>query len=130
MALIKSYTLNNGMTASEAYHIVSKVDTLKRAVDDPDPDGIRPEGSPDWAWRAGYYGRICVSIYASKAAREAGHSPIALTNVFPTDNPYGFVGEMKQNPLFNFTIDITQNLIDQAYNHLLTLDDYSDAIVD
>ena len=130
MALIKSYTLKNGLTASEAYHIVSKVDTVKRAVDDPDPDGVRPRNSPDWVWKAGYYGRICVSIYASKAAREAGNPPIAMRNVYPTDVPYGFTGEMSQTQDFNLTLDISQNLIDQAYSHLLSLPEYSEALVD
>lgn len=130
MALIKSYTLKNGIIASQAYHVVTKVDTLKRAVDDPDPDGIRPQGVPDYVWKAGYYGRICVAIYFSKVSRQEGHPPIAIRNVYPTDVPYGFFGEISQTSDFNLTLDISKNTIEQAYNHLLTLAEYSGSLTD
>lgn len=129
MALIKSYELKTGLVAPTAYHIVSKVDTIKRPCDDPDPDGIRPENSPNHAWKAGYYGKICVAIYASKSARDTGKAPIAVKSVYPTDVPYNFVGELETSPHLNFEIDVNSSLsiVDQAYEHLKTLPTWQDA---
>jgi len=133
MALIKAYTLKNGLEAPNAYHIIHKIDTFKRAVDDPDPHGARPTNSPAHAWKAGYYGKMAVSIYASKAARESGKTPIAVLAAYPTDAPGLFQGEIKIEPLLNFSIDINspKSVVEQAYDHLLTLTDYyADAIND
>ena len=131
MALIKSYTLKNGLEAPNAYHIIHKIDTFKRPVDDQDPAGARPENAPDFLWKAGYYGKIAVSIYASKAAREAGKTPIAVLAAYPTDAPALFQGEITTEPLMNFGIDIssTKSVVEQAYDHLLTLTDYYDGAV-
>lgn len=131
MALIKSYTLKNGLDAPNAYHIISRIDTFKRAVDDPDPGGARPENSPDHAWKAGYYGKMAVSIYASRAAREAGKTPIAVLAAYPTDAPGLFQGEITIEPLMNFSIDVNspKSVVEQAYDHLLTLTPYYDGAV-
>lgn len=132
MAFIKAFELNNGLEAPNAYHVVVKVDTLKRVVDDPDPDDVRPDGCPDYIWKAGYYGRIAVAIYASKQARENGAVPIGMRAVYPTGTPYGYVGFVETTEEFNFTMDINSPLsdVEQAYEHLKTTSYYSDAIVD
>jgi len=133
MALIKAYETRSGIEASNAYHVIHKVDTFKRMVDDQDPHGARPENSPDYIWKAGYYGRICVVIYTSKAAREAGKMPIAARAVYPTDVPGGyFAGEIETDTLMNFGIDInsSKSVVEQAYDHLLNIPYYQGAVRD
>jgi len=135
MALIKSYELQNGLECPEAYHVIHEVKTNKRVVDDADPGGVRPENSPPHAWQAGYYGRVSVVVYASKSAREAGKQPIAAYAQYPTEVPGGnFQGEVNimQVEDMNFTIDLssTKSIVEQAYDHLLTLPTWTDAVND
>lgn len=129
MAFVKACTLTNGLEAPNAYHIVLKVDTVKRAFDDPDPNGARPDNAPEYIWKAGYYGRILVATYASKEARDTGKTPILMTGVYPTDAPYMFYGEFITDLNLNFAIDInsTKSAVDQAYDHLKTLPAWADA---
>ena len=70
MALIKRYELANGIDADSAYHVISQVITHKIPTDIPDPGGVRPANCPDWQWKKGYYGRVCVQVFYNKAARE------------------------------------------------------------
>ena len=130
MGIIKTFELKSGFTAPSAYHVIIKVDTLKRVVDDIDPSGARPKNAPNHAWKAGYYGKISVATYASKEARNEGKTPIAITAAYPTDVPYGFAGVVNPDSLLNFEIDVTstQSAIEQAYNYLKTLDYYKDGI--
>lgn len=132
MALIKEYTLKNGLEAPNAYHLIHKIDTFKRAVDDEDPAGARPENSPEFAWKAGYYARISVSVYASKTARETGKAPIAAFVSYPTDLPMNFTGEYNTEPLLTFSVDInsSKSVVEQAYDHLTAMDYYKDAVRD
>lgn len=130
MGIIKTFELKTGITASTAYHVIVKVDTIKRVVDDIDPSGARPKNAPNHAWKAGYYGKISVATYVSKDARDSGKAPIAMTAAYPTDAPYGFAGVVEPDSLLNFEIDVasTQSVIEQAYNYLKTLDYYKDGI--
>lgn len=132
MALIKAVTLKNGLQAPNAYHVVVKVDTLKRVADDPDPGGARPTNAPAHLWKAGYYGRVCVATYASKEAREQGCEPIAMRSVFPTGTPYGFNGVVDISEDMNFDMDLASPLsdIEQAYEHIKTLPYYAGAVED
>lgn len=132
MALIKEYNLKNGFEAPNAYHIIHKIDTFKRAVDDKDPAGARPSNSPEFLWKAGYYAKIAVSVYASKAARESGKTPIAAYVSYPTDLPMDFKGEYNTEPLLTFSVDINseKSVVEQAYDHLMTLDLYADSVRD
>ena len=130
MGIIKTFELNSGLTASTAYHVIVKVDTIKRVVDETDTEQMRPKNAPNHAWKAGYYGKISVATYASKEARDAGKVPIAMKAVYPTDVPYGYDGRMETDSLLTFEIDVTstQSIIEQDYNHLKTLDYYKDGI--
>lgn len=135
MALVKSYTLKNGMTAPQAYHIVYKVDTHKRPVDDIDTYGMRPADTPEHLWKAGLYGRIGLAIYADKAARQNGKSPIAVITTYLTETPNNtFSGEHITWPesRLNFKIDLQSDKdhFEQAYDHLLLLEEYSTAARD
>ena len=135
MALIKSYELNTGLECPEAYHVIHNVVTNKRVVDDQDPGGVRPENSPDHAWKAGYYGRVSVVVYASKAAREAGKQAIAAYAQYPTEVPGGdFQGEVNimQIEDMNFTIDLAseKSIVELGYDHLMTLPTWTDAVND
>jgi hypothetical protein len=135
MALIKSHTLKNGMTAPQAYHIVYKVDTHKRPVDDIDPYGARPDNTPNYLWKAGLYGSIGIAIYADKNARNAGKSPIAVASIYPTERPNNtFSGEqlLWSEGKLKFTVDLQsdKDLIEQAYDHLMSLEEYTGAVRD
>lgn len=132
MALTKSYTMENGITCANAYYVVSNVVQIKRMTDEVDPDGIRPEGTPDHTYKAGVYGRISVAVYADQAAREAGRAPIATYAQYPTDVMGGsHTTEMNLcdgEDDMHFTIDMESNLsvTQQAYAHLVTLPSFSD----
>jgi hypothetical protein len=133
MALIKSYTMENGITCDNAYYLVSAVVQNKRIADEPDPGGVRPDNSPDHAWRAGVYGRIAVAVYASEEARNAGRAPIASYAQYPTDVIAGShnteVNVCDGEDDMRFTIDTESDMsvTAQAYQHLLTLPSFSDA---
>lgn len=130
MGIIKTFELKSGLTTSTAYHVIVKVDTLKRVTDDKDTGGARPKNAPNHVWKAGYYGRICIATYASKEARDNGYDPISMKSVYPTGTPYGFDGRVETDDMLNFEIDVTstQSVIEQAYNHLKTLDYYKDGV--
>lgn len=135
MALIKAYETKSGIECPNAYHVIHEVKTWKRVVDDQDPDGIRPDNSPDHAWKAGYYGRVSVVVYASKEARSSGKQAIAAYAQYPTEVPGGsFAGEIniEQVEDLNFTIDMSsgKSVVEQGYDHLLTLSHWADAIND
>jgi hypothetical protein len=132
MALIKQYELANGIIADQAYHVVSDVITHKIPSDIPDPGGARPDNAPDWAWKKGYYGRVCVQVFYNKAARDAGKLPIAQIGVYPTDMTADLRTEFKSETNLHMTIDITSSasVIDQAYQFLKSTQYYRDAVED
>ncbi len=132
MALIKRYELANGVEANDAYHVVSEVITHKNPVDKPDPGGVRPDNAPDWMWKKGYYGRVCIQVFYNKAARDAGKLPIAHIGVYPTDIPADLRAETKTESNLWMTVDMnsTKTVIEQAYDFLKTTSYYSDAIED
>jgi hypothetical protein len=132
MALIKRYELANGIIADEAYHVVSDVITHKIPTDIPDPGGARPDNAPDWAWKKGYYGRVCVQVFYNKAARDAGKLPIAHMGVYPTDLAADLRVEFKSETNLMMSLDISssKSVIDQAYDFLKSTQYYSDAIED
>lgn len=132
MALIKQYELKNGIVAENAYHIITKVDTWKRPVDDQDPAGARPENAPNHVWKAGYYGKITVCIYYSKTARELGKDPIAVKCRYPTDAPGQFQGELETVTDLVFEIDLNSSLNEfaQAYAYIKTLPLWEGAVED
>jgi hypothetical protein len=114
MALVKSYELKNGLECANAYHVIHEVKTWKRVVDDQDPGGVRPENAPDHVWKAGYYGRVSVVVYASKEARESGKQPIAAYAQYPTEIPgANFQGEINvtQDEDLNFSIDMNSTKV-------------------
>jgi hypothetical protein len=132
MALIKRYELANGIDADSAYHVISQVITHKIPTDIPDPGGVRPANCPDWQWKKGYYGRVCVQVFYNKAARDAGKLPIAHIGVYPTDVPADMRVETKSETNFWMSIDMasTKTVVEQAYDFLKTLNYYSDAVED
>lgn len=129
MALIKSYELATGIVAEQAYHVVSDVITHKIPTDMPDPAGARPDNAPDWVWKKGYYGRVCVQVFYNKAARDAGKLPIAQIGVYPTDMTADLRSEFKSESNLHMTIDMTstKSVIEQAYDFLKTTNYYRDA---
>ncbi len=130
MALIKRYELANGVEANDAYHVVSEVITHKNPVDKPDPGGVRPDNAPDWMWKKGYYGRVCIQVFYNKAARDAGKLPIAHIGVYPTDIPADLRAETKTETNLWMTVDMNsaKTVIEQAYDFLKTTSYYSDAV--
>jgi hypothetical protein len=132
MALIKRYELANGIIAEEAYHVISDVITHKIPSDIPDPGGARPDNAPDWAWKKGYYGRVCVQVFYNKSARDAGKLPIAQMGVYPTDMAADLRVEFKSENNLMLTLDLasSKSVIEQAYDFLKSTQYYSDAIED
>lgn len=130
MALIKRYELANGIVAENAYHIVSDVITHKIPSDIPDPGGARPENAPDWVWKKGYYGRICIQVFFSKETRDQGKLPIAQMGVYPTDLAADLRIEFRTETNLNMSIDINsaKSIIEQAYDFLSTTNYYRDAL--
>lgn len=132
MAFIKRYELATGIVAENAYHIVSDVITHKIPSDIQDPGGARPTNAPDWVWKKGYYGRVCIQVFYNKETRDQGKLPIAYMGVYPTDMAADLRTEFRSETNLHFTIDInsTKSVIDQAYDFLKTTTYYQDAIVD
>jgi hypothetical protein len=132
MALIKRYELANGIIAEEAYHVISDVITHKIPSDIPDPGGARPDNAPDWAWKKGYYGRVCVQVFYNKSARDAGKLPIAHMGVYPTDIAADLRVEFRSETNLMLTLDLasSKSVIEQAYDFLKSTQYYSDAIED
>lgn len=132
MALIKRYELATGIVAENAYHVVSDVITHKIPTDIPDPGGARPANAPDWVWKKGYYGRICVQVFYNKDARDQGRLPIAQMGVYPTDMAADLRTEFKTETNLHMTIDInsSKSVIEQAYDFLQTTNYYRDAVRD
>ena len=132
MAVIKRYELKTGLSADNAYHVITRLDTTKRVVDEPNIDDMRPEDAPEYTWKAGYFAMITLAVFASKTLKESGNSPIAVRSVFPTGSPFEFGGEVEtaENLVFEIDMNSTDNMIKQAYNYLKTLSYYQTAIED
>ena len=137
MALLKDFEVpGTGVVVPNAYHVIVKVNTEKRLNDIPPPpdssreDGLTADRGHEIYWKAGYIGRIAIEIYASRQARDEGKVAIGAIAINPTDVQINgsLSTDIKQFDL-NFFIDPTSQLsiIDQAYNHLLTLEYYQGA---
>lgn len=129
MALIKRYELKNGIVAENAYHVITKVDTWKRVVDEIDLNGVRPIGASDDVWKKGCYAKIVVSIFYSKEARDLGKSPIAIKCKYQSDAGF-FAGEISTLEDLVFAVDLNSGLneYEQAYNYIKTLRFWENAI--
>jgi hypothetical protein len=141
MALIRDYELpGTGVVVTNAYHVVTSVDVEKRMADIPrPPDSGRSDGvtagdrGPDVYWKAGYIGKIAVTIWKDAAARANNAQPIGYMGVNPTDNKYhASIGTAGMDHICKFFIDVNSvdNHITQAYNHLRTTDYYVNATED
>lgn len=137
MALLRDYELpGTGVIIENAYHVITKVDVDKRIHDvEPPPDSGRPDGKTvggkepgkEVYWKAGYIGRICVTVWKDAASRESGARPLGYIGVNPTDNSYNAsIGTEGKDHICLFFIDNNSpdNHITQAYNHLKTTDYY------
>ena len=141
MALIRDYELSGtGLTVSNAYHVVTKVNVEKRAQDVPaPPDNSRPDGvtanshlpGTEVYWKAGYVGEIAVTVWKDADSRASGSQPIGFIGVNPSDNAYGAsIGTEGMDHHCKFFIDtnITSSHLEQAYTHLLTTDYYKGSL--
>lgn len=139
MALIKDYELNGtGVVIPNAYYVITQLDVEKRTKDiESPPDITRPDGrtvgnkepGKEIIWKAGYVGRMCITIWKDKAARDAGAKPLGTLGlnspaIYPKDS------SKYQGPGYAFFIDITSSkgYTEQAYDHLLTLSDFAGAV--
>jgi hypothetical protein len=138
MALIRDYEIpGTGVVVPNAYHVVTKVEVDKRTHDiKPPADSSQPDGltagsrGPEVHWKAGYIGKIAVTVWKDAAAREAEAKPLGFLGVNPTDNAYGAsISSPGMDHHCKFFIDInsSDNEIVQAYKHLKTTDYYKDA---
>jgi hypothetical protein len=139
MALIRDFDIpNTGLTASNAYHVVSNVKVVKRNFNvSPPPDPSREDlltedesntrSDLEIYWKAGYIGHITILVYASKEARDGNKNPIgcisenlASSGVAPELYPKTVGGELQ------FMVDntSTESVLTQAYNFLKTTEYY------
>jgi hypothetical protein len=144
MALIQSYEVpGTGLTAENAYFVVTDVKVQKRMQDIPLPpdsstptgltnNGVRDEGTEVY-WAAGYVAECYVTIWASKEARETHNKPIGFAGVNATEVEaelhIGTKG-LDQKCRFFIDMDSSDSHIVQAYNHLKSLDYFENAIED
>ena len=95
MALIQSYEVpGTGLSAPDAYFVVTDVKVQKRMQDIPlPPDNSTPTGltnngvrddDMEVHWQAGYIAECFVTIWARKEAREAHNKPIGFAGVNAT----------------------------------------------
>jgi hypothetical protein len=142
MALIRDYELpGTGLTVSNAYHVVTKVDVEKRMqnvegpVDTTRPDGLTPgsqEEGKEVYWKAGYVGTIAVTVWKDAGSRVSGSRPLGFIGVNPTDNAYGAnIGTEGMDHICKFFLDnsLTSSYTEQAYKHLLTTEYYSGSAI-
>ena len=137
MALLKDFEVpGTGLVVPNAYHVIVKVNTEKRLNDIPPPpdpsreDGLTAERGHEVYWKAGYVGKIAIEIFTNETARSEGKTPIGAIAIYPTDVQINGVLSTDISKFdLNFFIDPTSQLsiIDQAYNHLLTLEYYQGA---
>lgn len=141
MAFVRSYTLPGaGLDVPNAYHVVTGVKVRKRnqdippPVDNSQPSGFTPrDGEPEVYWRAGYVAHVTVTIWASRQARVDGLKPIGFMGEEPTETEYeGNIGTPGMDGKCVFFLDMSSSdsYVTQAYNHLRSLDYYSDATID
>lgn len=145
MALIRDFELRGmGYTIPDAYFVVTKVEIEKRPQDLADPvdlgreDGLTNGGEQrednEVEWKAGYNGKIAISVWASKANREAGNDPIGNIGTSPTDAPmdsnFGQIWKGFE-PIFRLNVaDDAPTPLTQAYTYLLTTPYFADAVQD
>lgn len=140
MALLQDYEIpGTGVVIQNAYHVITKVDVEKRVHDvEPPPDSSREDGKTaggkepgkEIYWKAGYVGRICVTVWKDAESRENGARPLGYVGVSPTDNTYNAsIGTEGKDHICLFFIDndSPENHITQAYRHLKSTDYYNNA---
>lgn len=143
MALCQSYEIpGTGLTAANAYFVVTDVKVQKRMQDIPTPvDSADPTGFTNGGvhqtdpvyWRAGYVAECYLTIWADKSARENGSKPIGYAGLNATeveaDLNIGTDG-LDHRCVFFIDMDSSNSHIVQAYSHLKTLDYFENAIED
>ncbi len=144
MALIQSYEVpGTGLSAPDAYFVVTDVKVQKRMQDIPlPPDNSTPTGltnngvrddDMEVHWQAGYIAECFVTIWASKAAREAHNKPIGFAGVNATEVEAELnIGTRGLDHRCKFFIDMdsADSHIVQAYTHLKSLDYFAEATED
>ena len=143
MALIQSYEIpGTGLTAPEAYFVVTDVKVQKRMADIPtpvdtsDPTGFTNGGvheGPEVLWKSGYIADVTVTIWGSKSAREEDKKPVGFAGVSPTDMEadlnIGTKG-LDHKCVFFIDMDSPDSHVVQAYTHLKSLEYFAGAIED
>lgn len=138
MALIRDFEiLGTGLTVSNAYHVVTKVDIEKRLKDIPGPpDSSQPDGitadsqeeGKEVYWKAGYIGTVSIAVWKDREARESGSNAIGYVGTSASEKKHGVtVATPGEDVDIKFFLDMQSSAshIEQAYNHLLTTDYYS-----
>ena len=145
MALCQSYEVpGTGLTAANAYFVVTDVKVQKRMadittpVDESDPTGFTNGGVHDASidpvyYRAGYVAECYLTIWSDKSARETGKNPIGFAGLNATevesDLNIGTDG-LDHRCVFFIDMDSGDSHIVQAYSHLKSLDYFENAIED
>ena len=145
MALIRDYEIpGTGVVVPDAYHVITNVTTEKRLRDvPPPPDSSSETGYTErddsdesqwYDWKAGYYGRIAIEVFASDQARRDGLEPIGAFGARPTDGPSSSSIDTKDplasrghdfKVIFNIDPNSNDSILTQAYTHLKNSTYYS-----
>jgi hypothetical protein len=121
MALIKNYEIHNsGFEVENAYHIISNIDIVKRTS----PINVSINSKDPLKGQPGVIGKIFISVFPSKTAKDEGKNPIGHIN--------SAMPEYNDVINFDYVIDYSSedNITAQAYKYLKTTEYYHDAVED
>lgn len=138
MALINDYELHGtGVVVANAYHVITTITTEKRVADiPPPPDPRRPDGktprddsdeSKHVFWKAGYVGRISITVWKDKAAKDAGAAPIGFIGVASAENTHKAqiaTPGKSHECYFMINVNSPKSEFEQGYEFLKTKTDY------
>jgi len=140
MALVRDFEIpGTGVVVDDAYHVIVNIATEKRLTDIlPPPDSSTKSGYTEGDrgdpvyWKAGYIGRITLEVYASKEARDEGKTPIGAIGANPTDVMHPDLKTVCTpgkdfKVLFFIDPESSDNMVTQAYKHLLSTEYYKDS---
>jgi hypothetical protein len=130
MGLTNIYnSLNNITSYDSAYYVFMEYDEFIRTVDE-----YVNSTAKDIYWKAGHYINPFILVYQSKIDKDNNEAPIGLL----TGNHTGKISnypnlEKITNMDVVFNLDKSENALsieEQVYNHLLTVEYYSNGIIE
>ena len=130
MGLTNIYNSLNSITSYDsAYYVFTEYDEFIRTVDE-DVNST----AKDIFWKAGHYINPLILVYQSKIAKTNNETPIGLLTGHQTGKSNNYPNLEKINNIdVVFNLDKSENALsleEQVYNHLLTIEYYSNGIIE